>query len=89
VTRDVTFLLVEDDPNDVVMLEMEFRRVPAHIRMMAVGDGKEAMQYLEGDGKFRDEEKYSAPNLQRIFVSFPWWLCRLQLSGKTWTAPML
>jgi CheY-like chemotaxis protein len=67
----VTFLLVEDDPNDVVMLEMEFRRVPAHIRMMAVGDGKEAMQYLEGDGKFRDEEKYPVPDVVLLDLKMP------------------
>ena len=36
VTGTVIFMLVEDDPNDVLMLEMEFRRVPAHIRMVAV-----------------------------------------------------
>jgi hypothetical protein len=32
-----TFLLVEDDPNDVFVVEREFKRVP-HLRLYHVGD---------------------------------------------------
>jgi CheY-like chemotaxis protein len=71
VTREVTFLLVEDDPNDVLMLEMEFRRVPAHIRMVAVSDGKEAMHYVERDGKFSNESKYPVPDVILLDLKMP------------------
>ena len=53
------------------MLEMEFRRVPAHIRMVAVHDGKEAMQYLEAEGKFSNEEKYPVPDVVLLDLKMP------------------
>ena len=71
VTGTVTFLLVEDDPNDVLMLEMEFRRVPAQIRMVAVSDGKEAMHYLQGDEKYSDADQYPAPDVILLDLKMP------------------
>jgi len=53
------------------MLEMEFRRVPAHIRLAAVCDGKEAMQYLEADGKFSDGTKYPVPDVVLLDLKMP------------------
>jgi len=67
----VTFLLVEDDPNDVLMLELEFQRVPAHIKMVAVHDGCEAMQYLQGDGKFADVTKCPHPDVILLDLKMP------------------
>jgi CheY-like chemotaxis protein len=67
----VTFLLVEDDPNDVWMLEREFHRVPAQIRMVAVSDGKEAMQYLEGTGKFSDTLLHPIPDVVLLDLKMP------------------
>ena len=67
----MTFLLVEDDPNDVVMLELEFQRVPAHIRMVAVHDGNEAMQYLRGEGKFADSSKCPHPDVILLDLKMP------------------
>ena len=67
----VTFLLVEDDPNDVLMLEMEFRKVPAQIRMVAVCDGKEAMQYLEGEEKYGNVDKYPIPEVILLDLKMP------------------
>jgi len=71
VTGTVTFLLVEDEPNDVLMLEMEFRRVPAKIRMMAVSDGKEAMQYLLSEAKFSDADHYPPPDVILLDLKMP------------------
>ena len=47
---ETTFLLVEDDPNDVLMLEMELKKAPLNTRLLSVNDGGEAIQYLEGKG---------------------------------------
>jgi CheY-like chemotaxis protein len=62
---------VEDEPNDVMMLEMEFRRVPAQIRMVAVSDGKEAMHYLLGDAKYADTDHYPAPDVILLDLKMP------------------
>ena len=70
-TDTVTFLLVEDDPNDVYMLETEFRKVPAHIRMVAVSDGKEAMQYLQRQAKYTDTDGYPDPDVILLDLKMP------------------
>ena len=67
----MTFLLVEDDPNDIVMLELEFQRVPAHIRMVAVHDGSEAMHYLQSDGKFTDLVSHPHPDVILLDLKMP------------------
>jgi CheY-like chemotaxis protein len=71
VSGTVTFLLVEDDPNDVLMLEMEFRRVPAQIRLVAVSDGKEAMHYLQREAKYSDADQYPAPDVILLDLKMP------------------
>jgi CheY-like chemotaxis protein len=71
VAGSVTFLLVEDDPNDILMLELEFQRVPAHIRMMAVHDGGEAMQYLLGTGKFAEVARCPHPDVILLDLKMP------------------
>jgi CheY-like chemotaxis protein len=66
-----TFLLVEDDPNDVRMLEMEFRRAPVQIRLVAVEDGSEATSYLEGKGPYEDRAKYPIPDVILLDLKMP------------------
>jgi CheY-like chemotaxis protein len=58
-----TFLLVEDEPNDVVLVEMEFKRSPFPIRLRAVNDGEEAMHYLEGQGPYADRAAWPIPDV--------------------------
>lgn len=66
-----TFLLVEDEPNDVLMLEMEFRRAPLHIRLVAVEDGTQAMNYLQGKGPYSDRGKYPIPDVILLDLKMP------------------
>lgn len=53
------------------MLEFEFQRVPAHIRMVAVHDGSEAMQYLEGKGKFANIPHHPHPDVVLLDLKMP------------------
>jgi CheY-like chemotaxis protein len=71
VSGTAIFLLVEDDPNDVVMLEMEFKKVPAPIHMVTVGDGREAMQYLERTGKYADPIHSPMPDVILLDLKMP------------------
>lgn len=66
-----TFLLVEDDPNDVLMLEMEFKSAPLHVRLVAVDDGGRAMQYIEGKGIYADRIKYPVPQVILLDLKMP------------------
>ena len=63
VTATTTFLLVEDDPNDVLMVEMEFQRAPVQIRLVSVNDGDQAIQYLEGGGPYSDRRRFPIPDV--------------------------
>lgn len=66
-----TFLLVEDDPNDVLLLEIEFRRRPASIRLISVEDGGKAIEYLKGEGVYADRDKYPIPNVILLDLKMP------------------
>jgi CheY-like chemotaxis protein len=66
-----TFLLVEDDQNDVCMLEMEFARAPVPIRMTHVADGDEAIQYLQGKIPYADRSKYPIPDIILLDLKMP------------------
>ena len=67
-----TFLLVEDDPNDVLFVRQAFKQAPASIRLEAVGDGLEAMHYLEGQGEFADRQRCPLPNVILLDLKMPW-----------------
>src|SRR5689334_9239097 len=58
-----TFLLVEDDPNDVLMVEMEFQRVNPRIRLVTVSDGDQAIDYVEGKEPYSDRREYPVPDV--------------------------
>jgi CheY-like chemotaxis protein len=66
-----TFLLVEDDPNDVLLLEMEFQNCRSPIRLFSVGDGGEAIDYLEGRGRYSDRDKYPQPDVVLLDLKMP------------------
>jgi CheY-like chemotaxis protein len=61
--KETTFLLVEDDENDVLLLKREFKKAPGHIILHVVYDGDEAIDYLSRKGKFTDEDKHPLPNI--------------------------
>jgi len=65
-----TFLLVEDDANDVFMVEHEFNQFP-HLNLRHVSDGQEAVDYLVGTGEFADRSKYPIPNVILLDLKMP------------------
>ena len=56
-----TILIVEDDPNDAEMIERCFRMAGVTGPIHRVENGLEAMEYLRGDGKYRDRKSYAYP----------------------------
>jgi len=53
------------------MLQMEFKRVRTPIHMVAVGDGHEAMHYLERSGKFTDPIQCPCPDVILLDLKMP------------------
>jgi hypothetical protein len=53
-----TFLVAEDDENDVFFLRRAFQQAKVETALNVVRDGQEAIEYLSGDGKFSDRSLY-------------------------------
>jgi len=52
---EVTILLVEDDPGHARLVEKNLRRSSIMNRFVVAGDGQTALDYLFGEGEFKDE----------------------------------
>lgn len=61
-------LLVEDDPDDVVLTKRIVSRSGFPIEMDVVSDGQEALDYLRGHGKFTQAHK---PRLVLLDLNMP------------------
>ena len=64
-------LLVEDDPNDVVLIQRAFRKANIVNPINIVGNGEDAIDYLAGKGKFKDRNKYPIPTLVLLDLKLP------------------
>ena len=66
-----TFLLVEDDGNDVLIVQQEFKRASKNIRLSVVSDGIEAKRYLEGKDDYRDRSRHPLPQVILLDLKMP------------------
>ena len=64
-------LLIEDDPNDVLLIQRAFRRAELDIPLRVVHDGREAMAYLQGRSPFDDRVAYPLPLLVLLDLKMP------------------
>ena len=66
-----TILLVEDNEDEVFMMQRAFRKAnipnPLHVAV----DGIEAVEYLEGQGKFTDRIKFPFPVIVFLDLNLP------------------
>jgi two-component system response regulator len=66
-----TILQVDDDPNDVFLLQHALRKVGVGNPIQVAGDGQEAIDYLQGAGKFADRAKFPFPCLVLLDLKLP------------------
>jgi CheY-like chemotaxis protein len=66
-----TILLIEDSPNDVLLLKRAFKRVGIENRIINVPDGLEGMFYLVGESKYADRQTYPIPRLIILDLKMP------------------
>lgn len=71
IRKACNFLLVEDDPNDVLFVQEEFKRTSKNIRLAVVSDGIEAMRYLEGGETYKDRQKFPLPHVIMLDLKMP------------------
>jgi CheY-like chemotaxis protein len=66
-----TIMVVEDDPNDQVLIERAFRAVGVTNPIQVVTDGAEAIAYMMGEGKYSDRQKYAYPTFVITDLKMP------------------
>jgi DNA-binding response OmpR family regulator len=54
-------LIADDDPSDAHFLRLALEETRLGLRIHDVGDGQEAVDYLAGNGKYRDRESFPFP----------------------------
>jgi len=60
---DLKVLVVEDNPNDVVLLKRAFSKGGPEVPLQFARDGQEALNYLKGVNHFADRTTYPLPTL--------------------------
>ena len=64
-------LMVEDDPNDVLLLKRALKKEGVTLPVQVVSDGQAAVQYLEGRGPYTDRDLHPLPCLILMDLKLP------------------
>ena len=67
-----TILQVEDDPNDVFLFQHAMTKAGVANPVQVATDGQQAIDYLQGAGKFANREKYPFPCLVLLDLKLPY-----------------
>jgi two-component system response regulator len=67
-----TILQVDDDANDIFMLQHALKKVGVTNPIQVATDGQEAIDYLQGAGKFSDRERFPFPCLLLMDLKLPY-----------------
>src|SRR5205823_4446054 len=62
----------EDDPNDIYFLKHAIDKLKVTNPVRVVRDGREAIDYLKGAGKFADREQFPLPGLVLLDLKLPY-----------------
>jgi len=64
-------LLVEDDPNDVLLIQRAFQKAGLRNALKVVRDGEQAIEYLSGKGNYSQRDRYPLPFLVLLDLKMP------------------
>jgi two-component system response regulator len=67
-----TILQVDDDPNDVFFLQKAMKKMGVMNPVQVATDGQQAIDYVQGVGKFADRAKFPFPSLVLLDVKLPY-----------------
>ena len=70
-TLSQTILHVEDDANDVLLFRHACVKGGVKVNVQTVGDGDEALAYLEGADHFADRKQHPLPKLVLLDLKMP------------------
>ena len=66
-----TILLVEDNPDDVLLIKRAFKKAGLPHALRVASHGEDAVDYLAGDGGYADREKHPFPSLMLLDLQLP------------------
>jgi CheY-like chemotaxis protein len=66
-----TVLLVEDDPDDVLIMQRTFQRFRLPKPLQVLASGELAISYLDGRDQFADRQEYPLPTLMFLDLKLP------------------
>lgn len=66
-----TILLVEDDPNDVLLLKRALEKAEINMKIAVTNNGEQAIMYLSGEGEYTDREKHPYPLFILLDLKLP------------------
>ncbi|MDB6112596.1 MAG: response regulator receiver protein [Pedosphaera sp.] len=67
-----TVLLVEDLENDIILMRRSWKLEGVKSQLQAVSDGRQALDYLAGEGEFLDRDKHPLPCLVLLDLKLPY-----------------
>jgi CheY-like chemotaxis protein len=71
VTKPIPILVADDDAQDTLLVKMAVERAALSLRLTAVKDGEEAIDYLMGRAPFTDRHIYPFPKLLLLDLKMP------------------
>ena len=69
--RSAVILVVEDEPNDVILLERAFKEARVTLPIRVARDGQEAIDYLSASGHYQDRGRFPMPCLVVLDLKMP------------------
>lgn len=66
-----TVLYVEDEENDVLFMQMAFKKAGLGPALRAVEDGQQAIDYLAGTNGYGDRQQYPVPSVLLLDLNLP------------------
>lgn len=69
--RDHGILIIDDDPNDTLLLQRAFQRTRLLCPLHFAKDGEVAVAYLSGQGEYADRNHYPLPALVLLDLKMP------------------
>jgi len=66
-----TILLVEDDTNDVFFMRRAFKEAGILNQVQVAQDGRAAIDYLSGGGRYADRDQFPLPRLVLLDLKLP------------------